>query len=106
MSNRCPVSEAELKHDGGGTMSESEQARNRLRVIESKEFAAFLLDIIADQLTYDDAERIAKSLFACADPNYAKAGAILKGVVKIRAEKRIALLMADIEPEENEGEIT
>ncbi len=56
MTNRCPVSEAELKYDGGGTMTESEWTRHYNEALVKDRVVAQVWDVLCDIAPSDQRE--------------------------------------------------
>ena len=56
MTNRCPVSEAELKYDGGGTMTESEWTRRYNEALVKDRVVAQVWDVLCDIAPSDQRE--------------------------------------------------
>lgn len=56
MTDRCPISEAELKYDGGGTMSEAEWVRRYNEALVKDRVVAQVWDVLCDIAPADQRE--------------------------------------------------
>ncbi len=77
MTNRCPGSEAELKYDGGGTMTEAEWTRRYNEALVKDRVVAQVWDVLCDIAPSDQREIVRLLMSMGEDRDVAEAGRIL-----------------------------
>jgi len=77
MKERCPVSEAELKHDGGGTMTEEEWTRRYNEALVKDRVVAQVWDALCDIAPSDQREIVRLLMSVGGEHDLAEAGLLL-----------------------------
>jgi hypothetical protein len=77
MKERCPVSEAELKYDGGGTMTEEEWVRRYNEALVKDRVVAQVWDVLCDIAPSDQREIVRLLVSVGGERDFTAAGRLL-----------------------------
>jgi hypothetical protein len=77
MTERCPVSEDELKYDGGGTMSEAEWTRRYNEALVKDRVVAQVWDVLCDIAPSDQIEIVRLLVSVGGERDFTAAGRLI-----------------------------